>query len=194
MTRTIVVINGSPRKDGTVAHLLDSVTAGVSSGCDIHRYNVNDMIIRPCTGCMKCRSTGTCILPHDDAHTFAEDIRSCRAVVIGTPVYWGNMSGQLKLLFDRIVPSLMGESPQGIPAALHRGKDAVIVTACTTPWPFSALCRQTGGAVRSLKEILCYAGFHIAGTLVVPGTKTCPNIPHQLLEKGRRLGKNLNRP
>jgi multimeric flavodoxin WrbA len=191
MTRTIVVVNGSPRKGGTVAHLLDAVTAGVSSGCDVHRYTVNDMIIRPCTGCMKCRSTGTCVLPHDDAHTFAEDIRGCGAVVIGTPVYWGNMSGQLKLLFDRVVPSLMGESPQGIPAALHRGKNAVIVTACTTPWPFSVLSGQTAGAVRSLKEILRYAGFHITGTLAVTGTKNRTGIPERLLEKGCRFGGKL---
>ena len=191
MTRTIVVVNGSPCRTGTVAQLLHAVSESCRGGCGIHWYDVNEMTIRPCTGCMKCRSTGTCVLPHDDAHAFADDVRSCGAVVVGTPVYWGNMSGQLKLLFDRIVPSLMGESPRGIPVPLHRGKRAVIVTACTTPWPFSTLFRQTGNAVRSLKEILRYAGFRVTGTLVLPGTKNRNGIPERLLKNGRRLGAKM---
>jgi multimeric flavodoxin WrbA len=122
---------------------------------------------------------------------FAEDIRGCRAVIAGTPVYWGNMNGRLKLLFDRIVPSLMGESPVGVPVPLHRGKQAVIVTACTTPWPCNIFSRQTGQAVRALKEILGYAGFHITGTLVLPGTKNRHCIPAHLLKKGKRLAETM---
>jgi multimeric flavodoxin WrbA len=191
MTKTIIVVNGSPRSNGTVARLLHAAADGCGSGCDIHWYNVSDMAVRACTGCMKCRSTGTCVLPHDDAHAFAGDIRGCIGIIAGTPVYWGNMSGQLKVLFDRVVPSLMSESPQGIPVPLHRGKNAVIVTACTTPWPFSTLFGQTGKAVRSLKEILSYAGFHITGTLILPGTKNRNDIPAGLLKKSRKAGRKL---
>ena len=140
---------------------------------------------------MKCRSTGTCVLPHDDAHAFADDIRGCSGIIAGTPVYWGNMSGQLKLLFDRIVPSLMSESPKGIPVPLHHGKNAVIVTACTTPWPFNVLFGQTGKAVRALKEIVCYAGFHIIGTLILPGTKNRNGLSATLLKKCRRTGRKI---
>lgn len=192
MMKTVVVVNGSPRRNGTVAQLLHAVSDGCGADCGVHWYDVNEMTVRPCTGCMKCRSTGTCVLPRDDAHAFAEDIRGCGGIIIGTPVYWGNMSGQLKLLFDRVVPALMGESPRGIPVPLHRGKRAVIITACTTPWPFSVLFRQTGNAVRSLKEILRYAGFRITGTLVLPGTKNKRGIPGRLLKKGCRLGKQLH--
>lgn len=191
MTKTIIVVNGSPRRNGTVARLLHAAADECSTICDIHWYDVNDMAVRACTGCMKCRSTGTCVLPHDDAHTFADDIRGCSGIIAGTPVYWGNMSGQLKLLFDRIVPSLMSESPQGMPVPLHRGKNAVIVTACTTPWPFSVLFGQTGKAVRSLKEILCYAGFHITGALILPGTKNRNDIPAAMLKKSRRTGRKF---
>jgi len=192
MTPAVIVINGSPRKNGTIARLLHAVADSCGTSGDVHWYDVQNMIIRPCTGCMKCRSTGTCVLPHDDAHTFAEDIRVCRAVIVGTPVYWGNMSGQLKLLFDRVVPSLMCESPHGIPVPLHKGKKAIIVTACTTPWPFSVLFGQTGHAVRALREILRYAGFCITGTLVLPGTKNRHGIPERLQRKGNRLGKKLS--
>jgi len=57
-------------------------------------------------------------------------------------------------MFDRIVPAMMGESKLGIPIALHKGKKAVIVTACTTIWPFSWIARQTSNANHAMKEIL----------------------------------------
>ena len=125
----ILVINGSPRKNGNVATMLHYVVKDLKDA-SVQWIDVNDLKIRPCMGCMKCRETNVCIMPHDDAHLIAEEIKQCDVLVIGTPVYWGNMNGQMKLLFDRIVPSMMGESKLGIPIPLHKGKKAVIVTAC----------------------------------------------------------------
>ena len=127
----VLVINGSPRKKGNVATMLHAVSDTINDA-DVHWIDVNDLSIRPCMGCMKCRETGICVLPEDDGHRMAKEIKECDALVIGTPVYWGNISGQMKLMFDRIVPAMMGESKLGIPIALHKGKKAVIVTACTT--------------------------------------------------------------
>jgi multimeric flavodoxin WrbA len=121
----------------------------------------------------------------------AEEMRQCDALVLGTPVYWGNMSGQMKLMFDRIVPSMMGESKRGIPIPLHKGKKAVIVTACTTIWPFSWICRETSNTNHAMKEILHYSGFKVVGKLVLPGTKGKTTIPKRVLEKGKKLGKKI---
>ena len=38
-------------------------------------------------------------------------------LIVGTPTHWGNMSAQLKLLFDRNVPVFMGEKPNGFPTS-----------------------------------------------------------------------------
>jgi len=186
----ILVINGSPRKKGAIATMLHSVVDPIESS-DVHWYDVNDLKVHPCTGCMRCRTTGTCILPEDDAHKIAEEMKLCDALVIGTPVYWGNISGQMKLVFDRIVPAMMSESKRGIPIPLHKGKKAVIVTACTTIWPISVLFRQTTNALHAMKEILHYSGFKITGKLVLSGTKGRTFIPQRILNKGHRLGKKL---
>lgn len=186
----ILVINGSPRKKGKIAAMLHAVADSAASA-DVHWIDVNDLKLRPCTGCMKCRASGTCVLPEDDGHRMAEEIRQCDALVLGTPVYWGNMSGQMKLMFDRIVPSMMGESKRGIPIPLHKGKKAVIVTACTTIWPFSWICRETSNANHAMKEILYYSGFKVIGKLVLAGTKGKTTIPKRVLEKGKKLGKKI---
>ena len=70
-------------------------------------------------------------------------------LIVGTPTHWGNMSAQLKLLFDRNVPVFMGEKPNGFPIPRQKGKSAAIVTACTTPWPFNFIAAESRGAIRA---------------------------------------------
>lgn len=90
------------------------------------------------------------------------------------PVLLGKLAGELKILFDRIVYGMMGESPKGIPQPLHKGKKAIIVSTCTTPYPFNILFNQTRGTVKALKEILKWSGFKIIATVERGGTKKSP--------------------
>ena len=106
----------------------DAGTYCRQSAGDVRRraYFVHDLTVRPCTGCMSCRSKLRCALPEDDAHRVAEAIRTADALVIGSPCYWGNMNGALKVLFDRSVHVMMGEKESGMPVALHKGQRAVL--------------------------------------------------------------------
>ena len=133
----ILVLNGSHRKNGTVASLLKSVTEPLSGKHEIELIDVCKLNMKYCTTCMACREKEACILPEDDAHIVGKKIQSADALVIGTPTHWGNMCAPLKLLFDRNVPVFMGESPRGMPQPRQKGKRAVVVAACTTPWPFN---------------------------------------------------------
>jgi multimeric flavodoxin WrbA len=106
----ILVLNGSPKKKGTISILLASVIKDIREESDIEYLDLYDLEMRPCIACMKCRPDGACKLPADDAHRLGEKIRNADALIIGTPTHWGNMSSQLKTLFDRNVPVFMGES------------------------------------------------------------------------------------
>ena len=134
-------------------------------------HDVCDLNFDFCKGCMACRSKSNCVLREDDAHKIAAEVQNCSVLIVGTPVYWGNMNGKLKSLFDRIVYVMMGESKFGIPLPLNKKKKAIIVTSCTTPFPFNYLCRQSTGATKALKEILKYSGFKIIRTKNLAGTK-----------------------
>ena len=80
------------------------------------------------------------------------------------------MSARLKMLFERLVPVFMGESALGLPQPRQKGKRALVIAACTTPWPFNILARQSRGAVRSVREILGTGGMKVR-TCEIPGTR-----------------------
>ena len=166
----ILVLNGSPRKNGNVSQSLRAQLERYPHA-EIIWHDVSDLNFSFCTGCMACRSKQQCILKDDDAHKIAEEIKACDMLFIGTPVYWGNMNGKLKSLFDRLVYVMMEESKHGIPVPLNKKKKAVVVTACTTPFPFNYLCGQSTGAYRAVKEILRSSGFKIIKTKNIAGTK-----------------------
>jgi NAD(P)H-dependent FMN reductase len=187
----ILILNGSPRKRGTIAQLLKSISDALEVNHDIEWINIYDLRMKPCIGCMKCRPDGECVLPEDDAHEIGRKIKQADGLVVGTPTHWGNMSAQLKLLFDRNVPVFMGEKPNGLPIPRHKGKPAVIVTACTTPWPFNFIAAESRGAIRAVREVLHYGGYRIVGTVIKPGTKKNPVIPQKLIDKAKMLANKF---
>jgi hypothetical protein len=190
----ILVLNGSPRKRGTIAKLLKAVAEGAKEkGDDVEWVDVYDLHMKPCTACMKCRPDGPCRLPEDDAHEVGRKISEADGLVVGTPTHWGNMSSQLKCLFDRTVPVFMGEKASGMPLPRQKGKGAVIVTACTTPWPFDRILPESRGAVRAVREVLGYGGYKIIGKVVKPGTKKNPEISEKELNRARKTGSRFSR-
>ena len=186
-----LVLNGSPRQSGTVASLLKSVTEPLSAEHEIVWIDVCKLNMKYCTACMACREEETCISPEDDAHRVGRQIQDADVLVIGTPTHWGNMSAPLKLLFDRNVPVFMGESVTGMPEPRQKGKRAMVVTACTTPWPFNFILPESRGAIRSVREVLHYGGYKIVGTVTKSGTKKSKEISPSLSAKAKRLGEKL---
>lgn len=179
----ILIINASPRPYGNIAQTLEVIYQELTaSGAEVEQVQVSKLNVRPCIACMKCRSTHRCVLPEDDAHRVLERIQWCDALVIGAPCYWGNMPGHLKLLFDRMVYGMMGENRLAIPIAMHKGKKCVLVSACSTMWPFHILANQTRGVIRALKEILGWSGFKTVATIQKSGTFRHP----EFTEKDRR--------
>lgn len=186
--KKILILNGSPHRTGIVGSALDTIRrAAETEGAVCERVDIYSCHIHPCVGCMKCRTEGVCSLPHDDAHALAEKIAAADILVVGTPTYWGGMSAQLKTAFERMVPTFMGESPRGIPQPRMKGRRAIVVAACTTPWPFNIIMRQSRGAVRSLKEILSTAGMKIRSAEIA-GTKP---LHGELTESMRRRLEKL---
>lgn len=188
----ILIINASPRSKGLISQMLDIMSReAASQGAEIETVVVNNLLIHPCTGCMNCRNTNFCTLPEDDAQRALKKIQEANALVVGSPCYWGNMNGYLKVLFDRIVYGLIGEGKYGIPAPKHQGKPAAIVTTSTTQWPFNLLFNQTSGVVKALKQVLKYSGFSIKGILQKGGTKAHPELTEKEREKCKKIIRQI---
>ena len=189
-----VILNASPRPNSNICQMLSIVRNELlACGDKVFYVDVGKLQFRPCTGCMECRSTHDCIFPEDDAKEVLRLVQDCDGLIVGSPCYWGNMTGQLKTLFDRWVYGMMVHSERGYPIPLLKGKKAVIITTCSTAWPFNILFRQSAGTVRALKEILCWSGFNIAGVLQKGGTIKNKVLTSREIAKCRKFANKLHK-
>lgn len=180
-----VAINGSPRKGGIVSQALDRCCdAARRAGFTVERFDVFDMHIAPCRGCMRCRPASGCALPEDDTHRLSEAIRRADLIVIAIPTYWANMPGMLKTAFDRLVTTFMGESPEGIPQPRLNGRRAIVIAACSAPRLFDMLTGQSRGAIKAVGRILRTGGIRTR-SLSISGTRRLNgSLPER---SGRRI-------
>ncbi len=98
----IVCLLGSPRvksNSSTIAKHFTDVAE--KSGAKVKTYTLNDLKYRGCQGCMACKTKlEKCVL-QDDLTEVLEAVREADIVVMASPVYYGDISSQLKAFIDR---------------------------------------------------------------------------------------------
>ncbi|MDR3258651.1 MAG: flavodoxin family protein [Fusobacteriaceae bacterium] len=103
MSKSILVLTGSPRKGGNSDKLADSFIKGaIAAGHSVHKIETAFKNIHPCIGCNVCIREGTKCVIHDDFDEIASILESADVIVFASPLYWGGVSGQLKIAWDRI--------------------------------------------------------------------------------------------
>lgn len=166
-----LILQSSPRINGNVYKMAKKVEDEFKEkGFETDFVDVAKLDFHNCTGCMSCRKSGKCIFS-DDADKIGEKMSKSDIIVVATPVWWGNIPGFLKSIFDRNVFRMMGESKHGIPKPLMKGKTGILIAACTTPFPFNWICGQTTGAKRAVKEIFKSSGIKLKKVISIAGTK-----------------------
>jgi len=186
----VLIIHASPRGKGVTSTMLAEIEAFINSAHKIETVRIYDLEMKPCIGCMKCRPDQTCILPRDDGHVLAEKVRWSDFIIIGCPVYWGNMPGSLKLFFDRNVPLFEYAEAKAIryvPKPQLRGKRAALVVSSVGPFPFNLLRSQSRGTIGSLRTILKASGVRIERVLNVSDSYNFEKKKERYLKKARRI-------
>ncbi len=182
----VLIINGSPRKKGLISQMLGIMREEAEKrGDKVQTVYTNNLSIKPCIGCMTCRTKCKCVLGEDDSQRVLKMIQDADAVIMGAPCYWGNIPGQMKLLFDRIVYGMMRDTPR-FPEPLMKSKKCILVSTCTTPWPWNILFNQSHGAIRAMREICRYSGFKIVATIERGGTVMHPQLSEKDKQKCRK--------
>ncbi len=101
----VIGINGSPRKYGNTAKLLELALGGArKEGAQTVRYDLYEMDIKPCMGCLSDEQLACkppCVF-EDDMTRIYDDILEADCLIISTPIYWFNVSGPLKNFIDRL--------------------------------------------------------------------------------------------
>ncbi|MDR3594040.1 flavodoxin family protein [Clostridium sp.] len=189
----ILFLNGSPRKNGYTVGVMKCIEKEIDSKHTVEWINSYDLSIKPCLSCLQCRPNKNCILPKDDGHNVWNKIRSADAIVIGSPTYFGNISGSLKILIDRNLTAFEEIAASGLemPIPLHKGKKAIMVTACNAPFPISQLPTQSKGALQAIEIVLKAGGYNILGSITLDGAASKNKIPSEIQEQAKTLGINL---
>ena len=100
--KKVVAFTGSPRKNGNTVTLVKEVIRGAEdAGAETTTFNLYDMNIKPCQGCLACRKTGFCVV-QDDFQNMFKHIIDADVVVFGSPIYLWQITAQMKLLWDRL--------------------------------------------------------------------------------------------
>ena len=156
MSDNIVVISGSPRKEGNTERLGAAFIDGaISAGKGVIVFRAADMKIGGCLGCEHCfQEKGVCA-QKDDMTVILDSLKTADALVLVSPVYYFDISAQLKLAVDRTFALLSVGTPI---------KKAALLMTCGDD---SAEAAE--GAVVSYKAICSYSKWEDAGVIIATG-------------------------
>ncbi len=99
---SVLCIQGSPRKRGNTAALVEQFARGVEeAGLNAEILNLSECEIKPCAGCLRCNVLERCVIKGDDWPKIAAKFRKASGVLFATPIYFFSMTGHMKLLIDR---------------------------------------------------------------------------------------------
>ena len=100
----VISILGSPKPRGNTAAILSEIERPLNeSGAEVVRYCLGECDIHYCTGCKSCYESGKCI-HNDDVQTIIGELAGSDLVIVASPSYWGDVTGQMKVFIDRLTP------------------------------------------------------------------------------------------
>ena len=104
MAKKVLIVSSSLRVGSNSELLAREAERGArDAGHDVELVSLKDKDIRFCKGCLACQKTGKCVI-HDDAAEIVGKVQNADVLVFVTPIYYYELSGQLKTLLDRCNP------------------------------------------------------------------------------------------
>ena len=99
----IIGFIASPRKEGNTAWIVNKILEGAKEqGAETQSWNFSDLDIKPCQGCLGCTKGDQGCVINDDMQKLYDAIEHADALVLGSPIYMGQMSAQAKIFTDRL--------------------------------------------------------------------------------------------
>lgn len=173
----IVILSGSPRKGGNTAIMVNAFKEGAeSSGNEVKVIDVASKKIAPCRSCEYCFShNGDCSIK-DDMTEVREALSHADMVVFASPIYWFDISAQLKLAIDRMYAfGGCGFNFSKVAMLLDSGSDGVYDAATAA---YKAMCS--------------YLKWESLGIITIPGMAEKGDMAHNVkLAEVKQFGASL---
>lgn len=152
----IVVLTGSPRRNGNTNHLADQFIKGAEEvGHEVYRFDCAQRKVSSCIACNRCGMNGQCIF-NDDFEELRPHLVAADMVVFATPMYYFGFSSQLKTVIDRFY-ALNGQIKGNM-------KRSVLLMAYADTVP-----EEAEPMLSHYHTLLRYLGWKDSGTVVAAG-------------------------
>jgi multimeric flavodoxin WrbA len=182
-TKNILILTGSPRKNGNSHRMAEAFTLGaLSKGHTVNTFSVADKTILGCTACDSCWQSGMPCIYRDDFDSLYPLLESADVLVYATPLYWFTFPAQLKAAIDKLYPYAGSRSPNPLKISesllLVCGGDAEI--------------RIFDGIIATYQEIASYMKWKDSGVLAVPAVHAIGDVnATEALDQAHQLGASL---
>ena len=158
MSKKIVVITGSPRKDGNSFAMTKAfIEAAEAKGHTVVRFDAAEKNVGGCHACETCYKSGKACSFDDDFNTLAPDIIDADAVVFTMPVYWYSIPAQIKGVIDKLFSLVVGGKDIA-------GKKCALITCCEE----NEISVMDGVKV-PIERSAALLKWEMAGEVLVPG-------------------------
>jgi len=104
----VIAFNGSPRKKWNTATLLENVLEGATSqGAETELIHLYDLNFKGCRSCFSCKTKdgknyGRCVAK-DDLAPFLKKIVEADTIILGSPIYYGTVTGEMRSFMERLM-------------------------------------------------------------------------------------------
>lgn len=179
MSKNVLIISTSLRSGSNSDALAKAFAEGArSAGNNVEEISLKGKNIAFCRGCLACQELGRCVI-NDDANAIVEKMLHADVIAFATPIYYYEMSGQLKTLLDRA---------NWLFPTDYAFREAYFLSSATEDEPYTPERAEHGFE----GWIECFERCRIAGTVFAGGVTEPGEIKgHPALEKARAMGAQV---
>lgn len=178
--KKVIVISTSLRAGSNSDMLADKFIEGaLVAGNEVEKITLSGKSIGFCKGCLACQKLGKCVID-DDANAIMQKVLEADVVCWATPIYYYEMSGQMKVLIDRM---------NAMYSLDYKFRDVYMLTTAAEDEPEVPKRAEAG----LTGWIDCYPKSRLAGTLFCGGVDAPRTIKGSVkLQEAYQLGKNIS--
>ncbi|MEW6008385.1 MAG: flavodoxin family protein [Candidatus Omnitrophota bacterium] len=138
--KLILLLNASPRVGGNTDIVLEKIRQTIGGRARVTKIDINNLNFKPCQVCGGCDRDECCIL-QDDLRPIYKEIIESDAIVFGSPIYFGSLTAQAKMLIDRMQPFWLAKIRKG-KTDIKRKKGFLILIAAAAKNEFFENAKQ----------------------------------------------------
>ncbi|MDR0819249.1 MAG: flavodoxin family protein [Oscillospiraceae bacterium] len=162
----IIGFSGSPRPNGNTAWAVEQILGGAQSqGADTQLFTSAELDIKPCRGCQACVKGNGCVI-NDDMQSVYAALKTADALVLGVPIYMGQMSAQTKAFTDRLFAQI---KPRFSPTFKEENAGKKLILVWTQGNPDASRFQAYYDYSRQMFSLL---EFDVRDVIVITGTRS----------------------